>query len=79
MELGLSKDQVLEEWKRAWDGALDEYWPEHETRPEDVRETPPGGMLGALTLALSLFVGNVVRANNRRLQEQLEKAGIRFE
>lgn len=64
MELGLSKDEILEVWEEAWRGG---------------KEPPPGGALGAVLLALAVYVGNVVRANNRRLQEQLEKAGIRFE
>jgi len=79
MELGLSKDEVIQEWNRAWKAAIDTYWPQEGERPEDVGETPPAGILGALALAFSLYAGNVVRENNRRLKEQLEKAGIRFE
>ncbi len=79
MELGLSKDEVMQEWEKAWEAAIGTYWPKEGERPEGVEETPPGGSLGAFALALSIFAANVVRENNRRLKEQLEKAGVRFE
>ena len=85
MELGLSKEEIIEQWN----GAVQSATPEGQAAAKaalraggkvPVMETRgQAGSLDDLQLALVSFVNNVVRLNNRRIQEQLEKAGFKLE
>jgi len=85
VELGLSREEVIEEWNNAVQlttpvGQAAARASLKAGTKVTVMET--GGQtapLDDLQLAIVSFVNNVVRLNNHRIHEQLEKAGINLE
>lgn len=82
MELGLSRDEVVEMWNTMW-AQLREPEAQAEARMHVLHGESAGAIFGEDSpewhAALFTFVHNVVRLNNRRIQEQLEKAGVKLE
>jgi hypothetical protein len=82
MELGLSRDEVLQTWDTTL-AMLREPGAQAEARMHVTYGENAGVVFPEGTpdweAALLTFVNNVVRLNNRRIQEQLEKAGIKLE
>ena len=82
MELGLSREELLEEWNKAVQSATPEGQAAARAalKAGDKVTTMKGeGPLDDLQLTIVSFVNNVVRLNNRRILEQLKQAGIRIE
>lgn len=82
MELGLSRDEVVEVWNSVL-AQLREAGAQAEARVHVAHGEDAGVIFREGTpeweAALFTFVNNVVRLNNRRIGEQLEKAGIKLE
>ncbi len=85
MELGLSKEDIVEEWNKAVQSttAVGQAAARASLRPgEQAAVIQTGGQpapLDDLQLAFVSFVNNVVRLNNRRMLEQLEKTGLKLD
>ncbi|MBI2912518.1 MAG: hypothetical protein HYY03_01200 [Chloroflexi bacterium] len=82
MELGLSREELLEEWNKAAQSATPEGQATARAalKAGDKVPTMKGeGPLDDLQLTIVSFVNNVVRLNNRRMQEQLKKAGLKLD
>ena len=81
MELGLSREELLEEWNKAVQSATPEGQAAARAalKAGDKVPTMKGeGPLDGLQLTIVSFVNNVVRLNNRRILEQLKQSGIRI-
>lgn len=85
MEPGLSREEISEQWNKAVESTTPEAQATYKASLKAGEKVPvleTGGQpapLDDLQLAIVSFVNNVVRLNNRRIHEQLEKAGIKLQ
>ncbi len=81
MELGLSRDEIVEAWNTMW-AQLREPGAQAEARMRVLHGESSGVIFPdgspEWQAALLTFVNNVVRSNNQRIQQQLEDAGIQL-
>ena len=85
MDLGLSKEEIIDEWNKSVESTTPSGQAAARAALRQGGKAAVMHVPGSpaptddLQLAMVSFVNNVVRLNNRRILEQLKRAGIRIE